>query len=401
MKRIVLFLLAAMPAAAFAQANYQPGYILKNSGDTVKGFINYQEWAYSPMSVEFKLNKTDNETQEFSPGKIKGFAVYGVENYASFVGLLSMNKNIFPDIPTGLDTTRKPGEIFMRQLATGDHLILYANAEIHKNRFFIAEKDGAVAELKYNEYYGATNSEEVVDNLFRGQLTLYVYKYNNGDKSLLASIADVRFEERDLLNIVDKINNIAPGSKTDTLRNNIKTKTRFFGGLGLNEFTSAVNASSQSVFKPKFDFGLDVFINPDIQQFIFRTELAFSTIGGQYNQTATTPNNDAVDLSYEGSYMTITPQILFAVYNKPNLKIYIDGGIAFNIATYSNNQNGGDSGYINGYATDLYVPLQVGVIVDKKYELSFTFSSFSTGAFYANAFASNKLNGGMGFKMLF
>jgi hypothetical protein len=289
----------------------------------------------------------------------------------------------------------------MKQLATGDHLILYSNAEIAKNRFFIAEKDGTVAELKYNEYYGATKSEEVIDNIFRGQLTLYVYKYSNGDKSLLASIADVGFEEKDLLNAVDRINNITPGSKTDTLRNNIKAKTRFFGGLGLNEFTSEVNASSQSVFKPKLDLGLDVFINPDIQQFIFRTELAFSTISGQYTQTATTPNNNAVDLAYEGSYITITPQILFAVYNKPNLKIYIDGGVAFNIATYSNNQNGSDNGYISGNATALYVPVQAGIIVNKKYELSFTFSSFSTGAFYANAFASNKLNGDVGLKMLF
>src|SRR5476649_1116056 len=99
MKRIVLLLLVALPAVVLAQANYQEGYILKNNGDTVKGYINYQEWEYSPLKVEFKINRIDAQTEECDPNTIKGFGVNGSKAYTSFVGLASMSKNIFPDIP--------------------------------------------------------------------------------------------------------------------------------------------------------------------------------------------------------------------------------------------------------------------------------------------------------------
>ena len=55
MRSLFIALLIAFPAVVFAQTNYQPGYIVQNSGDTVKGFINYQEWRYSPSAVAFKV----------------------------------------------------------------------------------------------------------------------------------------------------------------------------------------------------------------------------------------------------------------------------------------------------------------------------------------------------------
>ncbi len=378
MKRIFLLLLVALPAVVLAQANYQEGYIVKNSGDTVKGYINYQEWAYSPLKVEFKTNHTDTRPQECDPATIKGFGVKGSETYASFVGLISMNKNIFPDIPTGLDTTRQPGAIFLKQLTTGDHITLYLNNEVGENRFFIAEKNDVPVELKYYEYYGASKSDEVTDNLYRGQLILYVYKYNNSDKKLLSAIANVKFEETDLQEIVDGINNVVLSTKSDSLRNpNKKSMVRLFAGAGLN----SINSSGQQIIRPRFGFGIDVFQNPDLQQFIFRTEVAFSSFGTHFTRSGTT-NMNAVDISYAGSYITITPQILFNVYNKENFKAYIDGGFGFRIASYSGNDSNGTL-YVDNSPTGFYVPLQAGVIINKRFEISFTYTSLTTNASYS------------------
>jgi hypothetical protein len=397
MKSLFIALLIALPAIVFAQPNYHEGYILKNNGDTLKGYINYREWAYSPLTVEFKANKTGDDVQEFNPNTIKGFGINGAETYTSFVGLISMNKNVFPDIPSSLDTTRQPGAIFLKQLTTGNHITLYLNSEVGKNRFFIAEKNDIPVELKYNEYYGASKSDEIVDNLFRGQLLLYAYKYKNDDQKLLTAIADVKFEERDLQDIVGEINNVALASKADGLpSHNKKSNSRFFAGAGLNNISS----SGQQILRPKFDLGIDVFVNPDIQQFVFRTELAYSSFGNKFSQPASAYTN-AINISYTGYYLTITPQILFNVYNKENFKAYIDGGFGFRVVSYSGHDSNGTL-YVANSPTGFYVPLQAGVIINKRLEISFTYASLTTSAYYTTQVAiSDKLSTTVGAKILF
>jgi len=91
---------------------------------------------------------------------------------------------------------------------------------------------------------------------------------------------------------------------------------------------------------PKIDFGLDVFANPDIQQFVFRTELAFSVLTGKFN-IAATANTTPIALDYTQNSWTIIPQFLFNVYNKDKLKVYIDGGFGLNFSHYSNNMADG------------------------------------------------------------
>src|ERR1700723_2911225 len=103
MRSLFIALLIALPAIVLAQPNYHEGYVLKNNGDTLKGYINYREWAYSPLSVEFKPNKNSNEVLQFNPQTIKGFQITGFETYVSYIGWISTNKNIFPDIPSNLD----------------------------------------------------------------------------------------------------------------------------------------------------------------------------------------------------------------------------------------------------------------------------------------------------------
>ena len=418
MKRLTFFLLVFAPLCLFAQSNYLDGYIIKSNGDTLKGYINYQEWSYSPQGVEFKASLSDVKPQEFNPGNIKGFGVRNAETYVSFTGLISTNKNVFPNIPSSLDTTRQPGAIFMKLLATGDHLTLFANADVNKNRFFIEEKNSAPSELNFYEYYGDSGTE-VIDNLYRGQLILYAYKYNNGDKKLLDAIADVKFGERDLEDIIDKINNISlktqPGGSANIIK---KSKLRFFAGIGANSLSSTYNysllrtfnletdeifgAASSNYVKPRFSIGLDVFNNPDIQQFIFRTEITYASFGGSFelppNNTSTTTIT-GVDLAYTGYYLSLAPQVLFNFYNKEKFKIYLGLGIAYNVASYSNNQNGNDQSYIDGASTNIYFPMQAGIIVGQRFELSFTYASFTTSASFPSVTVSNKSTTSFGLRV--
>src|ERR1700743_2234688 len=104
MRIVYLTLLVIFPSIIFAQSNYHEGYVLKNNGDTVKGYIDYREWMISPKSIDFKIKKEDKNRLQFDPATIRGFRINGMETYISYIGKISLNKTNLEDLPEHLDT---------------------------------------------------------------------------------------------------------------------------------------------------------------------------------------------------------------------------------------------------------------------------------------------------------
>jgi hypothetical protein len=415
MRSLFIALLIALPAIVLAQSNYHEGYVLKNNGDTLKGYINYREWAYSPLSVEFKPNKNSDEVLQFNPQTIKGFQVTGFETYISYIGLISTNRNIFPDIPSNLDTIRVQRAIFLKQLVTGNHITLYLNNEVHENRFFIAETNEIPVELKYYEYYVSSKSDEVFDNIFRGQLILLADKFKNGNQKLLNAIAEARYNEPDIEQITTRLNdenvNSSPTGKNTNKRAQL---VRFFAGLGVNDITTTYTYSQSitgttnsngttfiynyasyhsTTISPKINLGLDIFINPNVQQFIFRSELSFSYFNGLFNRTVETITGDYVTYNYKFTQYTtsLTPQLLFNIYNTDKLKFYIDAGVALNLSSYGyNNAAEVDQNSLQLNSFWAYFPFQAGVVFNKKTELYFTYTNGSSFSNFTDFSVSNQ-----------
>ena len=418
MKLLRIALLIAFPSLIFAQTNYHQGYVLKNNGDTLKGYIDYREWTYSPLSIDFKVNKTDKAPQQFTPKAIKGFEITDMETYASYIGVISTNKNIFPNLPVGLDTGKIQAAVFLKQLTTGNHLTLFFNNEINKNRFFIAENGKPPVELIYYEYYDNTRTQEVYHNLYRGQLLLYINQFNNGNAKLVSKLEDVKFTQPDLVNIVDDINNDGARTSNDQIGTKKRpSNTRFFAGAGINNTTTKytyVNSitgdisstgtvitdhmlSYQSTtVSPKIDLGLDIFVNPNVQQFIFRLELAYSYVNGRFTGNVEQDGNtiDVFDYQFGQHTATLTPQFIFNVYNQDKLKVYVDAGVAVNLSGYTNTAPVNELTGTNLSPLTLrplwaYYPMQVGVVLNKKIEFSFTYNLFAGYSSYSDVSIAN------------
>ena len=173
---IVLFI--ALPLSIFAQSNYHSGYVVKNNGDTLKGYIDYREWERTPKSIQFKVQQTDKNILEFDPQTIKSFEITGTEHYISYSGIISMDQTSFPDLPTGIDTSKMLQNIFLRQITTGKYLKLYYQKDDIKKRFFVSTDGGSpMTELKYYQYY--TDEHNVIETTtYRGELNYYINLYN-------------------------------------------------------------------------------------------------------------------------------------------------------------------------------------------------------------------------------
>ena len=180
MKNFYLLLSLLFPFSLFAQSNYQSGFVLKNNGDTLKGFINYREWTFSPRSIDFKTNKDDKQPIQFNPQTIKCFQVSGAETYVSYTGLVTMNRTEINEISNGLDTTKKSDTLFIKQVASGNNLRLFYEHDDIKTRFFIAGLNEKPTELKNFVSY---NSGELANSpIYKGQLVLYVNKFKPRDE---------------------------------------------------------------------------------------------------------------------------------------------------------------------------------------------------------------------------
>ena len=165
-----------IPSHVFAQ-DYRSGYIIKNSGDSLKGFVHYARGNTTDARCSFKVTK-DSEPSQFSPSEAKAFGIYGDNEWISMI--------------TPADTTKK---VFVRELVTGP-ISLYRNGNLfllkkqdlielpEPTKEVIATQDG-LKSRQDNKYVGILNSL-VADcglsaNLVKyteSQITNLVHKYN-------------------------------------------------------------------------------------------------------------------------------------------------------------------------------------------------------------------------------
>jgi hypothetical protein len=393
MKPFIVLLATIFPAIIFAQPNYHAGYIVKNTGDTVKGFINYRDWAYSPESIEFKAGKNDTAVLKLTADNIKAFGLEGFDAYKSFVGDVSLNKNIFPNISSAFDSSHATKALFLKPIKKGVIVDFYYNNEINKDRFFVTEKNSPPFELKYYEYFNSATTE-AFQNVFKMQLQLLAVKLNTKSKRLARDLDRARYNLADIGEIVDDLNEIDDISrkKADSIQSaNTPAFYRFFAGVAVNH-TIIDDVSSPSV-KPKFNVGIDFFYNPNVQQLILRVELGYTwlndnIVGEEYNAVG---EPQAFNVPYSQYTFSVNPQVIFNAYNTDRFKFYIDGGASFNFSGYS-----GVSGFSAFYVA---LPVQAGFVFNRKWELfaQHTFKSKYLGLAYSDTLQADSF----GIKRLF
>ncbi len=396
MKKLYLLLFTFLPAIIFAQSNYHAGYVVKNTGDTVKGYINYREWDVSPTSIEFKTNKTDKNVIQFSTADTKAFQITGLETYIYYKGLLSMDKTRFPELPDHFDTTRKVQTVFLRQLATGKYLTLYYLNDYLKTRYFIAETGKEPVELKNYSYYN-DDKEVIYVPVYKRQLVYEIGKFYPEGNKLVNKVEFVKYEQSDLESLINQINNTHNTAKRNS-------SYRFFVGAAANitqtnfdNINYLSHPESSSTVTPKINVGVDLFGNPDVQKFVFRGELSFTYINPHYtsseSQSYPVVLNTNADYGFTQYSVGLSPQLLYNIYNADNLKVYLDAGPTVNFSTYTNNRLIlKKSGAVENNTTTTNKPytlnsvwnsffVQTGVAVNKKLEFSVT---YMTTARYSN-----------------
>jgi len=319
------------PLLALSQSNYREGYIIKNSGDTVRGYINYQEWNKSPHAVEFKSN-ADNSAQQYSPASIKGFGMWKFKSYISYVGPVTTGRlNTLMSLSTVLDTSVRQESTFLRVISRGPNVTLLYHDDDIKYRYFILEnRNNAIAELKYYQY--TDNSDKVVSKpVFISQLDQLSLKYTNKSIYANSSAPDNAYYEDVILRYVKLINNNV------SIEENRESHFHFFVGLAFKYNNSFFNDGPagfnyekySSSVSPMASIGVDISANPSVRNHV-RIEAAVYTENARFNGTP-------AYFSLKRVPVAIIPQYIFNLSNNEKLKFFLSIGAG--IVCYASSDN--------------------------------------------------------------
>lgn len=125
--------------SAIAQKNFQNGYVILPSKDTLQGQIDYREWNNNPHSIVFR--NAQGSTSEYTPDALAGFGVNG-ERYEGWTVRFypySMNPVLASD--ENFDTHPYDKPVFLRSITRGT-LNLYMLRDSTGDDYFFAGKAG-------------------------------------------------------------------------------------------------------------------------------------------------------------------------------------------------------------------------------------------------------------------
>ena len=333
------------PFISFSQSNFQPGYIVNNQGDTLKGYIDYKERNVNPVKVVFKP-QLDRSSQVFTINDCAAYGVHQFETFQRFVVNISESRENNGNLSHGLDTSVRRDTVFLKVLQSGENVILYAYQDVVKKRFYMLDKyNKTPEELKRNIYIRDGNRPVVVtDNQFVRQLQ-DIKRRNNTNKALdEGKWMDIRYLESDLTQVAAEIN------EQEIVKAGLAA-TRFFIGGGLNVSKAKYSgenalagdgAVNKTSYLPFLTVGIDMFANPAIKKIIYRAELSF--LMGKYEMlnainVGSGKNGGSINAEHVFDQYTaqLTPQVIFNMYNTNKLKFFTSAGLSFNLSHYGKN----------------------------------------------------------------
>lgn len=137
------------------QAQYEPGYTVSYSGDTVDCWIKNEGWKNSPKSITIRLTE-DGTKQKVDHQQIRAFGLRGkVAFRAEYVKL-----DVSPTSLRSLSRQREPewvqDTLFLQELVAGA-ASLYVYRRKGVSRFFLRVGDSEINQLVFKEYQAENN----------------------------------------------------------------------------------------------------------------------------------------------------------------------------------------------------------------------------------------------------
>lgn len=234
---LLIFFYQAILLSIIAQTSYKPGYIIKNNGDTVKGYIFFSSSHDNSKECKFKPG-IDSEYQSYIPGEINSYRFIDSKYYVS----------------TETKVNNEQQKVFLEWLIKGKlNLFLYVDADLTKHYFIQKEGDTLVElhntkrkiegdalkkyqdspEFKYLNL-SASGTYYFDRKEYMGELSYILKEYPD----LTPSIRNTTYDNKSLINFAKKYHNKVCSTEDCIVFEKTKEKLKFKVGVVAEYYTS-------------------------------------------------------------------------------------------------------------------------------------------------------------------
>ncbi len=260
MKNIILFALFAVSVTmVMAQINPKSGIIITNSGDTIRGVIDFRTNEKLSKECEFWA-EGKSEGKTYKPGDIEGFR-------------FDDNGKYF--VTRKLNVDGKPRLYFAEFMVKG-MMNLYCVVESSDEHFFFEREDGEMAKLTSRAFHSTSTLQEVQDKMLEKKEQYGKVKYLLRDSWTAindmsqTSLSQTNISRAGLVNVVrDYHKDVCTDGSTcmvyeyDEKSDKEKCYFKFFTGFAYysREKSCLEYLPSKSYTGCAFDFGIGVELN--------------------------------------------------------------------------------------------------------------------------------------------
>jgi hypothetical protein len=387
-KLAVLALTLSFLNPAVAQNKYQPGFIIEQNGDTLKGWINHN-WEKQPGRVFFKDEK--NSIHTYSPVNIRGYGTGNRFFQSAFVITETTNTNI-----NQLNYTEKlqlvADTVFLETIIRGTKNLMYYHNLIGKEQYYIGQEHNYEL-LKHKKFLRLIDGKphQMEDKSYMKQIADYlgecpevsmkinetVYSYKHLEKIFMVYYnCKGNIEEFHKKKAKTKLN---LGVLLGVTKTNMAFKSPYFSYLVNGKTTSSIDLTGGGFF----EVGLgrtkkNLFLNNEVIFTSYKFDISHEDYVDPNNYTITNST-----LAF--SYLRLNNMVRYRFY-LPGAIVFANFGITNSFAISQTNKNSVEKKFFasetkeNGKALDDTRKIESGWNIGagasfKKYIVQFRFES--------------------------
>ncbi|MDD4968124.1 MAG: hypothetical protein PHT07_01715 [Paludibacter sp.] len=323
-----------------SQENFVSGYIIKINGDTLKGFVDYRNWAKNPTQIRFKEGSS-SEIMKYKPTQISAFGALDEIYKSAIVKVDSSNTkeriSISPAFEFRTDT------VFLQTLFQGSKSLYYYKDRYDQMNFYIFN-NSQYELLEFKKYIRRDKDQHEFQGMnmrFVGQLRLY-FQDCPGVETMLKDLA---YDNKSLQKVYQYYYDKTQ-TRTHMSRTNEKIRTEFgvVGGAGLIHLKFTSGATSQTfdyltkaTFKNNLSLAGGLFMNVVIPRnngkWSIYNELYFSSdiSSGQYTNFNNAECYQKHEMNIGAYYVKINNMVRFK-YPVSKWFCFVNAGISNGLA---------------------------------------------------------------------
>jgi hypothetical protein len=313
---LVLGILIILTDPLLAQNYVRSGFIVLNSGDTLRGFIKDMEWSVNPTVIEFQRTR-ESEGQRYDVNAIRSFTTSRPAVYEAHQVKYDPDSQSAKNLPQ----TREPAEwrdekLFLEVIVSGGTALYRlddANGRIH---FFIKQRGEDQPVELLNRTYLVTVDGAPQARLFEGWKQ-QLLNYSSDCTSLTSGINSAKYLEPSLKKTIGAINRCRGEVSSGTIGIEADRKPSQFGILAQLFFDySEITAARTEFGKINYAFGIsyEFFSKRRPERISFYNELKYKHISQEGESAFNLPVSfkiqsvkmvNAIRFNYPGAKQTV------------------------------------------------------------------------------------------------